>query len=133
MEERRASTIFFRPGSLLAKLELRGESPGVTAKRDLDRYYALLESELKTVKLSELEWNLLRDACNGTLFEAHTMHFLYAEIEDAIKVDGLDTKWKVDGGELIGKLKDYSPGQIWAIIDALGRWWEAQGVEGKGE
>lgn len=108
-------------------------SASEAARRDLERYYLLLERELALVALSEAEWNLLRDASNGVIWEpwsAATM--LWANTEDAIRLDGLDEKWSVDGEALVRKLRNLSAGAVWAVIDAVERWWAEQsaGVEG---
>jgi len=57
--------IQFRPGPLLGPLWSRqrpGRSLNEIAKRDLLRYYTILIRTLCQIKLTEAEWNLLREA-----------------------------------------------------------------------
>ncbi len=106
---------------------------GAIAARDLERYYRLLGTELGNLThgalaLSRGEVMLLCDVANGTLFEAHTMHLLGLNVADAISGDGLDRKWGVDGPALLTKLELLTPGQDYALVDALERVWRAVGA-----
>lgn len=125
----------FRAGRLLAALEARtnGASVGSVAKRDLERYYQLLAGELAELSrdpakaLDEAEASLIIDACNGWLVEPHTYTLLWAQVADAISLDGLDRKWDVNADRLIAKLRSYTPGQTLAVIDAADRYWTLDG------
>lgn len=108
-------------------------SASEAARRDLERYYLLIERELALLDLSGAEWNLLRDASNGVIWEAWSAAtMLWANTEDAIRLYGLDEKWEVDGEALVRKLRNLSAGAVWAVIDAVERWWAEQspGVAG---
>ena len=96
------------------------------AKRDLERYYALLRRELRTVNLSREEVLLLLDISNGTLWEPHSIPMLWSEVEDSLE-DGLAEKWGVDGPALVERLKGLTAGQAFAIVDALERAWKIGG------
>lgn len=52
-----------------------------------------------------------------------TIGMLWAEIADAVSLDGLDRKWQVDGAALVNKLQ--AGGMIGqaALVDASERWW----------
>lgn len=95
----------------------------LTAARDLERYYSLLAAELAGIELSEAEASLVCDALNGTLFEPHTIRLLWAEVDDAIRHDGLAEKWGVDGPALVERLRSLTPGQAYALVDAVERFW----------
>lgn len=125
------SKIQFRAGDLAAPLAQRGEREGAgnIARRDLGRYYALLARELAAVQLTEAEASLLCDAGNGTLFEPSSIPLLWAEVDDAIRGDGLDRKWGVDGPALVAKLRALTPGQHYAVVDAIERFWQPGHVE----
>ena len=133
------STITFRaPDGLTNELARRGEmeanrGPGrpssnplnQIARRDLERYYAMLAFELRTLALSEREACLVCDANNGTLWDlpelACQSTMLWANVADAIRINGLDEKWNaedafptgppVDGDQLVRKLQKMTPGQ----------------------
>lgn len=116
-------TSFRATPALVRELASRGDGLGLTARRDIERYYHLLAEELKTVNLTESEAMLIVDTCNGTLFEPHTIRLLWAEIDDAIRLDRLDHKWQVDGPELVAKLRSLTAGQMFAVVDGCERFW----------
>lgn len=95
------------------------------AERDLERNYALFERELTGLSLSEQAWNLLRDALNGTLIEAC---WTAATLADALE-HGLGVRWGLsteDEQALLRNLRALSPGQAFAVLDAVERWWIVQ-------
>jgi hypothetical protein len=48
---------------------------------------------------------------------------LWAEVEDADRLDGLGAKWGIDAHALAARLRDLSPGARMAILDAVERFW----------
>lgn len=127
MSARSDTRVQFRNAAVADALAERAEpsARSLTAARDLERYYALLGAELSTLDLSEAEAGLVADALNGILLEPHTMRLLWANVADAIRLQGLDRKWGVDGEALVEKLRALTPGQIWALADAAERFWVA--------
>lgn len=121
--DRRQSPVQFRPGFLAAPLDARGDNRNQTADRDLARYYALLDRELATLNLTPDEALAVLDALNGTWLDEHAIPLLWADIEDAIRLDALDEKWSLDGPALLAKLKRLTFGQAFALADAAERWW----------
>lgn len=118
-------------GPLLERLQERSRAAGApelsdVAHRDAERYYALLAETLKTVTLTEAEAMLLCDALNGVLAAEPpaVARLLWAQVEDAVRLDGLAEKWGVNGIALVGELKSYSFAQCLAVIDAAERWWK---------
>lgn len=107
-----------------------GNGAGAIAARDLARYYAILAHELARLPLSEAEASLIVDALNGTLIEPHTAGLIWASVDDAIRGDGLDRKWAVDGPALVSKLRDLPLAASLALADAVERFW-AQAGEGE--
>lgn len=105
----------------------RGEAnrSGVIS-RDLDRYYDALKRarvELRK-KLSEAEIAAIIDNLNGVwMAETVSITLLYANIEDAIELEELDKKWKIDGLALVEKLRSMSFIELCALTDAVERWW----------
>lgn len=91
------------------------------AKRDLTRYYALLERSLATVQLTEAEANALCDANNMSGFEeALPASMLWANVLDT---PGLETKWGIETDLLVSKVRSLSPLQSTAVMDAIERFW----------
>mgnify|MGYP005836664335 CR=1 FL=1 len=123
----------FRAGDLLPEIEARAGrlSIGLTARRDLERYYALLDAELARLELSEAEAGLVMDALNGTLFEPHGLGQLWAEVAVAIHYGDLGTKHGVDTAALIDKLRSLTPGQAAAMVDAAARFWQSPNPTGE--
>lgn len=116
----------FRSGDLQADLEARqtgDEGLGLVAKRDLERYYSLLQRELRTAReaLTENEMLALCNLANGTLWDATSAPLLWAETADAHPAT-LE-KWNVDQEALVAKLRTLSPITLVAIVDAIEQWW----------
>lgn len=75
-------TVYF-PEQLHQQLRQRGLGDGENVvKRDLERYYALLELSLKRVAFSEAEWDYLRDAMNGIIFSQELIPYLPRALPD---------------------------------------------------
>lgn len=94
--------------------------------KSLSRYFALLQRGLAELRsqLSEQECALILDATNGSAFaDTITLNMLWADIEDAVTLDGLDQKWSVDGQVLVAKIKNAGMSGQTALIDASERWW----------
>lgn len=112
----------FRAGDLEPALRARGESLALVARRDLTRYYHALSEALPTFAPNEAL--LMADALNGTLIEPHTARLVWAEIDDAVRLDGLAVKWGVDGPALIRRLRDdLTPFERLSVCDAVERAW----------
>lgn len=93
-------------------------------RRDLNRYYALLEDELERVELSEPEGCFLVEALNGLAVDATWYRSLRMIVSDACTEDGLDEKWQINRQKLEAKLERITPGQAMALVDAAERFWE---------
>lgn len=114
--------------AIMAEVEKRVEYDNVSGalNKSLDRYFALLARSLAEWRsqLSNAECALILDATNGTMFaDTFSLSHLWAEIADAVSLDGLDRKWSVDGQALVEKIR--ASGMIGqaALIDASERWW----------
>lgn len=122
---------FRGPATLLAEIDARrleGEPRGAQARQDLERYYAALARELASLSLTEDEMSLIRDASNGVYWSADSVGLLWAVVDDAITVDHLAEKWRVDGPALVAKLKALTYAQALALCDAAERWWTRRGA-----
>jgi hypothetical protein len=106
------------------------------------RYRVLLAAELASCRFTEPEAALLCDACRGTRWEAHRVPWLWVEVADALDADDLAgaadvlaVKWQLAGHgrtdaehfearvRLISKLRALTPGQAYAVVDAVERFW----------
>ena len=87
------------------------------------------------------EKKLCADALNGTMLmendaDYHRMMIgtdpqpdgtcsgLYAEISDAIKLNSLDTKWEVDGPQLLRKIHEMTPVQRETLMRCIAGVWQ---------
>jgi hypothetical protein len=114
--------------AIMAEVSKRVEYDNVSGalNRSLDRYFALLARSLAEWRsqLSDAECALILDATNGTMFaDTISLGMLWAEIADAISLDGLDAKWQVDGQALVAKLQGSGMIGQAALVDASERWW----------
>lgn len=113
--------------SVAAELTARsaGVSPSDAARRDLARYYALLDEELGRVALTPTEALLLCDALNGVYAgdNVTVARHLDHEIEDAIELNQVDRKWEVDGTALVTTVRGWTLAARLAALDAVERWW----------
>ena len=98
-------------------------SPDLVAQRDLERYYLMLKFALPTFSMAEAM--LIVDAMNGIILEPMTIQLLWANVADAIELDGLDQKWHVDGKSLIQRLRGLSRVEHMALFDAIERAWNS--------
>ena len=109
--------------ALAAELAARGEPLGAALRRDIERYYEAIAATLGEIGLSEPEWNYLRDLLNGSLLDASTARYLWAEVEDA--EPEIADKWGIDARDLSGRIRTLPTFSRLAICDAVERWWRA--------
>ena len=115
---------FRASGELAESLNSRGDSMSAVSLRDLRRYYEAIETALREVRLSDAEWNYLRDILNGSVLDERTAEYLWAEVDDA--EPELGTKWGVNPADLSGRIRTMPAFTRLAIIDAVERWWRRQ-------
>ena len=120
----------------------RKDSAGLIARRDLGRYYALLESELAALELTEAEASLIADANNGlgSLALALTddasprcagvggwlRATLLANVSDSVALNRYDEKHGLteqQATDLLQRMRRWTPGQVLAVADAVERFW----------
>lgn len=111
MATRQGPPIQFRDVALSAALDLRGDKHGLTAARDLGRYYDLLDREAGTVVISPDSWAILRDLVGNSGQSDWSAAYLAMSAADA------------GHAALAKKLATLCPGQVAALIDTVERWW----------
>lgn len=125
----------FRPGHLEDAIQERSMLPpdadgkaldalySITARRDLERYYAALHRTLRQVRLTEAQAMAVVDALDSVLLiDAATPFHLAQEVADAVRLDGLAERHGIDGDDLIRLLRDdLAPFEVLAIADAVER------------
>ena len=115
--------IYLRPETE-KELSARGENRSHVIARDLDRFYNLCRRAIREVPLSEKEACLIVDTLNGVILDAGTAQYLWAEVEDSVKLNNLAEKWGVDGPALVEKLRDLNALQAMALVDGAERFWQ---------
>lgn len=93
--------VIMRTGALGRRLMERPGTPAVVAKRDLIRYYVLLDECLADVDLTKSEASLLIEAAAGLrdLDErlGSVIHrYLWAEVAESIREQRLGEPWAVE-------------------------------------
>lgn len=108
----------------------RSYAPAGRIAREMIKLMAIsMREELNKLNLSLPEVKLVLDALNGLLITDPTqIKYLWVEIADAIKLDGLDKKWNVDGEELISKLRNAPLPALYALWDTAQRFWDKGGT-----
>lgn len=99
-----------------------------TVEKLVSRYTDLLRREAATLDgmFDDKEKGLMLDALNGTgFFDSFAIYMVAAEIQDAIIMDSLDTKWGVDKVVLNDKLNSLNNGQLHSLVDSVQMWWNA--------
>jgi len=108
-------------------------SAGLTAQRDLLRYYDLLALALREADLTLAEANAIADANNGTgniVGDTITPRYAWANVADS---PGLGGKWNIDQDALVAKMRAWDPLRAVAVADAVERFWTAVGRDGDAE
>jgi len=98
-------------------------SPSLVAKRDLQRYYQILNDSMP--RLTEGAAAAICDALNGAMLTPATYRYLWAEVDDW-PAEELGTKWGIDGPALVTQLRALSPCASMALCDAVERFWAAR-------
>jgi hypothetical protein len=120
--EPKVDVVQFKPGALIDEISARGV-PNQICKRDLARYYALLDRSLRKVHLTEAEALLICDALNSRRFDEHSCEHVRMCIRETMRFDELDKKWGVDVESFNAKLEEMTSSRLLALVDAAERFW----------
>jgi len=115
---------------VLAWIEERADNRSEQINGDLTRYYRLLAEIRPTLreKFSPQELSLILDACNGWMMDFASPTYIWMEVADAIRLNGLDRKWEVaTPDDLVRRIRALSWPESIALADAIARWWHAVG------
>lgn len=89
----------------------------------------LLEASMPQFKLEE--WLLLCDSLSRP-DEVGGAGMLVSRVRDAIDIDAADTKWCVDGANLVSRLMVLDTTARYAVLDAVARFWaQEEGTNGE--
>lgn len=121
MSSNQDNAISFRDKQMKKALNERGQAPGLVAKQICDRYFYLMQR--CTPKFTEAEASLIVDVLNGSRFQTETIEYIVKEVVYAIREEGYAQKWVVNGDVLIGQIKNLNLSQLFALVDAVERFW----------
>lgn len=128
-EPRKPISITIEP-SVLAWIDERADNRSEQVNGDLTRYYRIL-AEIRPAlreRFSPAELSLILDACNGWMMDFAAPAYLWMEVADSIRLNGIDEKWEIaDGADLVQRIHNLSPLESIALADAVARWWHAGG------
>lgn len=114
---------FRSDGALLGQFWARtlNSSPGLTARRDLDRYYHFVNRLVPKFSPAEamVIITALQDAPEKQSPEA--IYLTWAIIADAIRDKGLDQEHGINGDNLISQLRNLHRFEVLAVVDAAER------------
>lgn len=112
-------------GAALATRTAPGESLGLTAKRDLGRYYAQLDAArtraVQGAMLTTDEVRFIVAVTKGKTWDAGKPHMLWAEVADADPT--LAIEHGVNSVNVERRLRVLSHFELLAILDACERFW----------
>jgi hypothetical protein len=102
-------------------------SPSVVALRDLERYYALLETARRRLKgrFSPRELEALAYALQGmALVEVPELLYLApATVEDSVRYEDLCAMTGIEDCQgFLERVKALELAEVWALVDAVGRY-----------
>lgn len=96
-----------------------------TLNGSVERYLAVCKAHRPA--LSRAEWMALCDVFNGTILDANAIkfagRFLALEMEDGIRLDGLDQKWGIDSTALLAKLQPLTLAETCAVVHVVEVFW----------
>ncbi|MDQ3802514.1 MAG: hypothetical protein M3416_01465 [Acidobacteriota bacterium] len=116
---------FYADKKLVEQIDARNDNRSEAISRDLEFYYMLLADARRALKatLTGEELYLICDALNGTIIDTLSVKYLRQEIVDAIELNGLDKKWKVDRHALDKKFAGMTLVELCALGDAVRYFW----------
>jgi hypothetical protein len=120
-----SKTLISQEGKLKAALRQRGSHASAVGLRDLKRYYTLLNYHLLELAFSADEASLICEVLADYQFEADAeqARTIWQRVDDAIQLEQLNPKWRVNGECLIRKLQGLNHLQAIALVDAVERYW----------
>lgn len=91
-----------------------------------DRYSAIIRLEYPVKLFTFTEMEMLKECFSGKILRpAGLIRNLIPEVEDAINLHMLDSKYEVDSKKLIVKLKKLSYPQNVALIEHIEEYWDS--------
>jgi hypothetical protein len=104
---------------LLKLLASRPESEGLSTRINevAARYLSIMRHA--SPQLAAPEWDLLMEATGTWIAKSEDIPHLWMSVDDAIRLEGLADKYKVDGIALVSRLKDYSVAELTAMVERM--------------
>lgn len=92
------------------------------------RYGGIMSGETPTLALAE--WQMICDMLNATVIDADyrdadPARFLWADIAESGRLDGLAEKWSIDTEALSAKVRAMTYSQQVAILEVVAKFWRS--------
>jgi hypothetical protein len=78
------------------------------------------------------QWSFLCDMLNGTFFEDNTGDYLWADIAESGKLDGLAEKWELDADAFAEQVRAMTHAERCAMLDVVMRFWKGRDEHSEG-
>lgn len=119
-------TVSFRAGELSPAIRERGDNPHLVARRDLARYYAMLQRGADTAPYTVAEAKALVEGIHNWRVDPASLHLLWAHIADvARRSSGYRQRHSAETiTNLIDRLRVACCDVIAAAVDASERYWQ---------
>ncbi len=101
--------------------EGEGRSPGIIARRDLDRFYYLLRRLLPKFPAAEAAVIVAAFKDEQDEIRPDYIHLAWAVVSDAIRSGSLDKVYGIDGDSLVERLRSLHRCELLATVDAAER------------
>lgn len=88
-----------------------------TVKRDLERYYWLVNS--LTPSLDANEAALVYDALLSFSGHLHSIQYVWAEVSEQVASQRLDERWGVEAQSLVDRLRLLTPAERLRLVDIM--------------
>jgi hypothetical protein len=109
------------------EIRKRAADPATYCERCLERYFWLVDYERGRLRLSQDEATLVCEALRDAEHAFPGLWSVAKRVADNIRERERDAKEKIDGFDLVNKIRGMTPGQIIALADAVDRFWQLSG------
>lgn len=99
----------------------KGDSLSGRVNSIVARYGRITETDAPELTVSE--WSMLCDMLNGTVIDDNTGDYLWADIAESGKLDGMADKWEIDTAEFSERVRAMSPTARYYILDVVSKFW----------
>lgn len=71
------------------------------------------------------QWLFLCDMLNSTVIDENSGQYLWADIAESGKLDGLAEKWELDGEQFSAQVRAMTPASVAQLLDVVSKFWKS--------